>query len=224
MTFAITMPVRIDIVPVVFYYPAEKKSMELVHPFTMIIAGPSNSGKIAFTKSLLRTNDLFSVEFDSIIWCYSEAGSADRSPNVVYNKGLPSEDVYDGKPKLVILDDFMHETNDIAAKLYTKLSYHRNVSVIMMTHNLFPENKNVRDILLNNNYLVAFRNPRDRAQVSHLGKQLFPENTNYFCKSFANATSKPHGYLFIDMNKDTPDDQRLKTEIFHKYPVVYVPK
>lgn len=215
---------RIDAVPVAFYYPAEKRTMELIHPFTMLIAGPSGSGKTVFTKSLLRSN-LFNVEFNSVIWCYSEAGSlTDRSPNVIYNEGLPSEDMYDGKPKLVILDDLMHETNDSVAKLFTKISHHRNVSVILITQNIFSRNKNARDIALNSHYLAIFKNPRDKAQVHCLGRQLYPESSKFFSDSYSDATSKPHGYLFVDFKQSTPDEQRLKTDIFHAHPVVYVPK
>jgi septin family protein len=66
-------------------------TMELTHPFTMIIAGPTGCGKTVFTNKLLES-DLFSVEFTEIIWCYSEIGSlGTRNPNITYIEGLPSE-------------------------------------------------------------------------------------------------------------------------------------
>ena len=31
------------------------------------------------------------------------------------------------------------------------------------------------------------------------------------------ATRKPYGYLFVDLKQDTPDDQRLKTDLFEPH-------
>lgn len=192
----------------------EDYKLTLFHPFTMIIAGPSGCGKTVFTKHLL-DSDLFSVDFSEIIWCYSEIGSlGTRLLNVTYNEGLPSEDKYDGTPKLVILDDLMHETNDSVAKLFTKISHHRNVSVIAIMQNIFPRNKYARDIALNSHYMVIFKNPRDKAQVNHLGRQIFPEKSGFFIDAFNKATKVPHGYLFIDFKQGTPEKKMLRTDLF----------
>jgi hypothetical protein len=197
--------------------------MELTHPFTMIIAGPTGCGKTVFTNKLL-DSDLFSVEFSEIIWCYSEIGSlGTRNPNITYIEGLPSEETLDGTPKLIVLDDLMHETNENVAKLFTKISHHRNVSVISITQNIFPRNKNARDIALNSHYLVIFKNPRDKAQVRCLARQVAPDKPLFFMDAFFQATSIPHGYLLIDCKQTTPDSEQLKADIFHKHPLVFTP-
>jgi len=200
--------------------------MELTHPFTMIIAGPSSCGKTVFTKKLLAFGrKLFNVKFSEIIWCYSELGSlGEQLPGITYNEGLPSETEYTGCPKLVILDDLMHETNENVAKLFTKISHHRNVSVISITQNIFPKNKNARDIALNSHYLVIFKNPRDKAQVNHLARQIHPENSKFFMDAFFSATSVPHGYLFISFKQNTVDAHRIMTDIFHPHPIVFIPR
>ena len=220
--------------------------MELFHPFTMIIAGPSGSGKTVFTKKILESRNIFTktilesnstsgkkileakivrVEFSEIIWCYSEIGSlGKRMSNITYQEGLPSEDQYDGTPKLVILDDLMHETNESVAKLFTKISHHRNVSVISITQNIFSRNKNSRDISLNVHYLTLFKNPRDKAQISYLARQVCPENSKFFMDSFYDATSSPHGYLFVDFKQETSDSDRISSDIFYKHPAVYKPR
>src|SRR5271170_1763720 len=196
--------------------------MELIHPMTMIIAGPSSCGKTVFTNKLVKSK-LFNVKFTEIIWCYSEAGSVgERHKNITYNEGLPSEENYDGTPKLVILDDLMHETNENVDKLFTKISHHRNVSVILITQNIFPRNKNARDIALNSHYLVIFKNPRDKAQVNHLARQICPENSKFFMDSFFHATSVAHGYLFVDFKQDTFDLHRISSDIFNRHPMVYI--
>ena len=176
--------------------------MELIHPFTMIIAGPSGSGKTVFTRKLLESKKIFNVEFSEVIWCYSEIGSlGKRVPNITYHEGLPSEDQYDGSPKLVILDDLMHETNESVAKLFTKISHHRNVSVISITQNVFSKNKNSRDITVNVHYLVLFKNPRDKAQVSYLARQICPEKSKFFTESFLTQLQFLTDISFRTLNK-----------------------
>jgi DNA polymerase III delta prime subunit len=201
--------------------------MDLQHPMTMLIAGPSGSGKTVFTTNFVRSlNRLFkNTRFTDIIWCYSEAGSIgeDRLPDVTYHEGLPSEDMYDGTAKLVILDDLMHETDDSVAKLFTKISHHRNVSVILLNQNIFPRNKNARDIALNSHYMVIFKNVRDKAQISHLARQVCPDNTKFFMDAYNQATGKAHGYLFMDFKQGTADSMRFATDIFNPFPLVFVP-
>ena len=57
--------------------------------------------------------------------------------------------MFDGvKRTLLIIDDLMHETNETVAKLFTRVSHHKNVSVVYLTQNLFNNNKHNRTISL----------------------------------------------------------------------------
>jgi len=58
---------------------------------------------------------------------------------------------------LLVLDNLVFETNELVANTSTKLSHHRNVSVIHLTQNLFDKNKYTRTISLNAHYLVLFK-------------------------------------------------------------------
>jgi len=195
----------------------------LQHPATMIVAGPTSCGKTVFTTDVIKAK-LFDAEFEEIIWCYSESGSVnDRLPGVTYNEGLPTQDMFDGRAKLLILDDLMHESGEEVAKLFTKKSHHWNVSVILINQNLFPRSKHARDMALNSHYLSIFKNPRDKAQIKYLGRQVFPENAKFFADAYRKATDAAHGYLFVDFKQSTPENQRILTNIFDEHPVVYVP-
>jgi hypothetical protein len=197
--------------------------LQLLHPATMIVAGPTSCGKTVFTTNLVKS-DLFDVHFDEIIWCYSESGSVqNKLPNVTYNEGLPTDDMFDGRPKLLVLDDLMHEAGDSVAKIFTKKSHHCNVSVVLINQNLFPRSKHARDMALNSHYLVMFYNPRDPSQPNHVARQSFPQNPKFFMDAYHQATSVPHGYLFADYKQSTPKDRRLSTNIFHEHPTVFIP-
>ena len=48
-------------------------------------------------------------------------------------------------------------------------------------------------------YVILFNNPIDQQQVMTLGWQMYPENPQHLMKQFREATSKPYGYLLIDL-------------------------
>ena len=102
-------------------------------------------------------------------------------------------------------------------ELFTKGSHHKNLSVILITQNVFHQGKFCRDISLNCKYLVLFNNPRDKSQIYPLARQIFPENSGSFVKVYKEATSKPFGYLFLDLTQTTNDILRFQTDIFNKH-------
>jgi len=64
-------------------------------------------------------------------------------------------------------------SSDAIVDLFTKGSHHNNLIVIVISQNLFHQSHEQRDISLNVNYIVVFKNPRDRAQIRHLARQVF---------------------------------------------------
>ena len=78
---------------------------------------------------------------------------------------------------------------------------------------------------LNSHYLVLSKNPRDVGQISILGRQTF-SNGKFLEESFKDATSRPYGYLLVDLKPDTEEQLRVRTNIFpDEVPqYVYVPK
>jgi signal recognition particle receptor subunit beta len=45
---------------------------QLKHEFTMVMAGPSESGKTEFVKQLLQNTQWISPPPEKIVWCYRE--------------------------------------------------------------------------------------------------------------------------------------------------------
>ncbi len=96
---------------------------------------------------------------------------------------------------LLILDDSMQSACDNieVQNVFTKYLHHRNLSCIYIVKNVFIQGKASRTISLNTNYLVLFKNPRDKCQITLLGRQMFPGSTKNFLEAFNNATSLPTG-------------------------------
>ena len=153
---------------------------------------------------------------EKVLWCYSIYQDIfDRYPQIQFHEGLPDLNIFDGKEKiLLVLDDLMAETDDRVTKIFTKISHHRNVSVLYLTQNLFYQSKHTRTISLNAHYLVLFKNVRDATQIANLSRQMFPGKANYMLESFRDATMTPFGYLLVDLRPDTDERFRLRTNIF----------
>ena len=71
----------------------------------------------------------------------------------------------------------------------------------------------MRNICLNAHYIVLFKSPRDKQQISMLARQINPGKVPEFMRSYEYATSRPHGYLMLDLKPTTNDEKRLKTNV-----------
>lgn len=169
--------------------------------------------------------------FERIIFYYSEWQQAylEYGASIEFHEGLPQAPDFANDPRaqLIIINDLMSEaSNNSVVDLFTKGSHHKNLSVIFITQNLFHQGHGQRDISLNANYIVVFKNPRDRAQIQHLARQIYPENPRFLQEAYHDATAKPHGYLLLDLKQSTPDNCRFRTCIFPDDPhhFVYVPR
>jgi hypothetical protein len=193
------------------------------------VAGPSSSGKTQFVFRLIRHADrLVDPPPEKIMYCYGEfQPSFLELPQVEFHEGLPNVESFDGRSRvLLIIDDLMNEADQNVCNLFTKLSHHRNVSVVFVTQNLFHRNRHVRTMNLNTHYVVLFKNPRDAGQVANLARQMYPGKSNFVVEAFRDATREPYGYLLIDLKPETEERYRIRTNIFpdDERQYVYVPK
>ena len=191
--------------------------VRLQHPFTCTIAGPTQSGKTQFVVRLIKhANELITLPPENIVYCYGEFQPLfAKLPGVEFHEGLPEVKRFDGRRReLLIIDDLMNEADETVCKLFTKLSHHRNVSVVFLTQNLFHKSPHVRTMNLNTHYLVLFKNPRDATQVATLARQMYPGKSKFLLEAFEDATKEPYGYLLIDLKPETDEKYRIRTNIF----------
>jgi len=136
---------------------------------------------------------------------------------VHFEEGLPhlSDEVFDGsEPSLIVVDDHMSDINQVVADIFTKISHHRNISILHLTQHLFDKNKYARTISLNAHYIVLFKNPRDASQFAMLPRQMYPNASKFAIEAYRDATERPFGYLFVDLKPDQDERCRLRTNIF----------
>ena len=207
--------------------------MVWTHPFTMLVAGPSASGKSTFVARVLENLDTLipDTKFDRIVWCSGSdyRPSLQRPVITTFQHGVPTDihEVATGRPCLVVLDDLMQDAyqDKSVSDLFSKMSHHNNVSVILITQNIFHQGRQARDISLNCKYFVLVKNPRDQKQFGVLARQMWPSRWRDVEEVYKDATREPHSYLVIDCAQDTNDCLRLQTDIFADDHVctVYVP-
>ena len=165
-----------------------------------------------------KTKDMIAPPPQVIWYCYGEYQPIfGEYQHVTFQEGLPdmSHEVFDGRcPTLLIIDDLMSETNQLVANIFTKISHHRNISVLYLTQNLFDKNRFARTISLNAHYYVLFKNPRDAIQFATLARQMYPNDSRFAVEAYGDATSVPYGYLLIDLKPEQDDRYRLRTNIF----------
>ena len=197
-----------------------------ISPATIQISAPSGSGKTIFTRKIIQHKHImFPRESpDEVMYCYGAYqplfDDMEREfPFITFHQGLPSEDMMNDfgssrKHKLIVLDDLMQQAakSQDTELLFTQKSHHMNLSVIFISQNLYC--KNTKTLSLNCHYLVLFRNFRDGQQINCLGRQIFPKSSQKFLEAYKDATSKPYGYILIDLSPHSHDELRLRTHIF----------
>ncbi|GFW13671.1 uncharacterized protein TNCV_1211371 [Trichonephila clavipes] len=86
-------------------------SLKLVHPFTLILAGPSGSGKSQFVKKLIE-NKMIKPFPKNIIWCYGVYQALyEEMPNISFHEGIPSN-LHQYSDALIVIDDLMGEESE----------------------------------------------------------------------------------------------------------------
>ena len=205
-----------------------RKDFRLFPDRAMCVVGPSQSGKTTFVLSLLdEINEMFHDPCPlRIVWHYGvhqptlnqllRGKEQHLGIPVEIKEGLPTiADIRRGD--LIIMDDLLSESQSSKAvsQMFTRHVHHRGCYVIFLSQNLFAGGKEYRTQSLNTHYLVLFKNPRDKSQVNYLARQIEPRSQNWraFIDMYEEATKRPHGYLFVDLTQECPDEDRYRTNI-----------
>lgn len=205
------------------------------HPCNIMIAGPSQSGKTENIKKILNNLDqMFQPKINKVYFCYKrwqdnyEQIVKNSQLDIQFVEGILDTNMIDSKNNsLVILDDLITQSinDDNIFNLFTIDSHHKNISVIIVTQNLFMNGKHARSISLNCHYIMVMNNPRDRSQISYLAREMYPTNPKFIVECYEDATNAEYGYLFLDFKQNTKNECRVTTNIFpNQKRVCYIPK
>ena len=198
------------------------------HPFSMMVVGPTQSGKTCFVQQLLTSQRIAypNKKPVKVYWFYNQWQPIYDEIQRLLNKkirfvpGLPelTDDLSNIRSihnNILVFDDLMAEAKDspVISKLFTQ-GRHRNASVILLLQNLFPKGKFNTDISRNALYKVLFRSPGDRKQIDIMAEQTFAKDRPQFMKAYSRETKKPFGYIVLDNHPRTESDRQVVADVF----------
>ena len=202
----------------------------LVHPSTILVAGPTGSGKTVFVRKLITENMIYPFPTRIVIvfseWQKEYEMLKWQLPSIEFLKGPVSPELYESfkpsEPNMLVLDDQMTESSNTGEieKYFVQGAHHRNLTVVFIVQNLFSKNKALRTSSLNSNYFVIYKNPRDKQQMSILSRQMYPNSWRALIAALTDATEEPYSYMLLDMRPETPEEYRIRGNIFPSDPTV----
>ena len=164
------------------------------HKFSLLVVGPSQSGKTYFVQQILQNDHILYEEEKQrrVLWCYSQwQDKYDEmkimfGPEISFVCGIPefSDDLCDigtNYNKLIILDDLTIEAKEspIVARPSTP-GRHRNASTVLLLQNMFPKGKYNTDISRSAQYIALFRSPSDGKQIGVVGERISDKHHDRF--------------------------------------------
>ncbi len=207
---------------------------------TMFLGGPTGSGKTHFTRRLIENRrEMFEDYPEAVHYCYVEwqpkLFGEMQAGGIYFHQGLPTLEIIrkwsteaGGKHMLLILDDLQTQISESKemATVFTIISHHLCISVIYLCQNINHQGRAARDISLNCHYLVLFNSKRDKLQISHLARQIFPGQNQFLMQAYENAVvSRDHGYILIDLHPLSKREYMVRTDIFPgEFPIIYQPE
>jgi len=195
--------------------PPREVDLRLKSPSTVMVSGPTGSGKTVLLSRLIRmSQEVSDPPPKEIIYCYGvwQKKFEELEGMVRFHEGMinvQADIPSDGEHRWLIIDDLMDEVGgkDTTNALFTKFSHHMNITVFFVVQNLFM--KANRTVSVNSHYFFLFKNPRDATTVGNLAKQAFPGKVAAVQEVFADATLSPHSYLLVNLRQETPEWARL---------------
>ena len=197
-------------------------------PAGIIVAGFSNSGKTVLVSKLIKK---YSRHFSKIVICgvtyHPLQDEADIASKVFVYKDIvdPLDDAKPLEIILLVLDDMylkaMRSTTVVDAFIKGR---HSNLSVIMITQNLFMKGPYARDISLNATHFLLLR-MGDLGSTACLFRQIYDtHDANGVAQIYKRAVmNRPYGYLLLDLAIKTPGELKFRSNIVGESPceVVY---
>lgn len=204
-----------------------------------LVAAPAGAGKTTRVARYLALKDeLFekgketkAVFFFYNIWQPEYTKLQEKGLVTQFVKGFPTNEqfldkVSEHERSIVILDDALQFISNELIQIATVSARHSKATTFILLQSLFPAHPLARQLSLNARYFHVLKNPRDNTSLANLARQISPENHRFIVQAFHDATKEPYSCFIIDLNQQTPENLRYRSNILpEEFPMVaYVPK
>ena len=215
------------------------ENLMLKAPFSMIVSGPSQSGKSTFLYEIVKHRlEVCSQKYGRIIYCQSNSFShknqafikklQEQFPTLELCQGLPKlaelNLTLNNLPSLLLIDDLMEEVLNSSSivQLVANDVHNYNISVVIVFQNYFAQGRHGKTLVRNCHYRVFFYNRIEQLELRNISSQIstnpnfFAANFDFLTKTFPNEKSH---YLLIDGHFLSGVNQFLcRTHIFPQGP------
>ena len=207
------------------------EDLKLIHPFSLIVSGPTSSGKSTILFQILENlHQNTKPAIKKVVFIYGTYQEIFKNyPNIFFTDDLDYIEAQCDVPTVIILDDVMSSVKNSQKleELFTRGVHHRKVSVILTLQNLFYHGSVVKTL---RDYIILTRHIQDVSKLDTFARQLERKGSNYFKESYEDAISKKYGYVFCDLHphselRDGAYKIKYRT-LIHKSEgqVLYIPK
>ena len=176
----------------------------------ILVIGSTGSGKTTAVLKIIK-NRLIEPMPSKIFYMYGarqafmDNWNSEDNPQITFIEGLQL-DIIDNyaEPKLLICDDLIMSLSRDLAKHFIAGSHHKQTTTIFITHSLFLNNELYRLISNNSQYIMLFKNKRNFAQVSRLGRQILGVEYQRLLEAYKYI--KAFQFVLLSFHPRVPDE------------------
>lgn len=193
----------------------------------IVIFGASGTGKTQLTAQILKHHDwCFSSPVKDVYYFYAHYQRVYQDlerelDNITFFNCLPTEDILEtiSDPcthSVIVVDDFGKEAakSDLVESLFVRGCHHMNITLILLTQQLFYPGTQRRTQSVNTTHYILMRNPAGADQVAILAKQRFPGKSKEFMSTYNKVISVPFAYLILDSDAKSDAKLMIRTGLF----------
>ena len=188
-----------------------------------IIFGQTGAGKTVFMLKVIdqKLIEPFPV---NIYWFYGVEQTFMKSyPAIKFVKGLQLDVIDTSSPSLIVLDDLLLDISPEMASAFIMGSHHNQMSLFMITQNLFPNSNLFRTCMLNCHTYILFYNQRQFRQVVTLARQCFVgKDVQRILVAYKRASLKPRDFIMLNFSPLMPKELTVVGDYFSICPSVYL--
>ena len=171
--------------------------LRLQWPYRMLKAGSLGSGKSTLTTKLVsQADETMSTIPKKIILFYSHmkqvykdwVATAPCPVQLLAGRDHLTNALTTPPGTLIVVDDMQATHANIISAWFTWKSHHQDTPMIHLVQNVFDKDPEHRTISLKATYIVQFKIPRDRSQVTHLDTQIYPGGRGVLTAAYKDAT------------------------------------
>ena len=193
-----------------------------------IVFGPTQAGKTQFVLDVIRQrlvhpfpNQIFYMY--GVYQDWMSLWNETETQHIKFIEGLDFNQMDTSYPSLLVIDDLLLSTGKDVATAFIMGSHHKQISIMYITQNLFPNCPVFRTMSANAHYYVIFHSQRNFRQVHTLAKQIYSgPDLKRITNAYKRAGEQRRGFIVLSFAPELPEELTVVTDWWATCPSVYL--